>query len=33
MSALATPTKEAPTHPVASAADGEALIKHLLEVM
>ena len=33
MSALATQTKEIPARPVASAAEGEALIKHLLEVM
>jgi hypothetical protein len=33
MSALATQTKEVPIQPVASAADGETLIKHLLEVM
>ena len=33
MSALAMQTKEAPVQPVASAADGETLIKHLLEVM
>jgi hypothetical protein len=32
MSALAKPA-EAPVRPVASPADGEALIKHLLEVM
>jgi hypothetical protein len=33
MSALAMQTKEVPIQPVVSAADGEALIKHLLEVM
>ena len=33
MSALATQAKDFPVLPVASAADGEALIKHLLEVM
>ena len=33
MSALTLQTKEAPAQPVASAADGETLIKHLLEVM
>jgi len=33
MSALTMQTKEAPAQPVASAADGETLIKHLLEVM
>ena len=33
MSALAKPTKEISAAPVASAADGETLIKHLLEVM
>ena len=33
MSALAMQTKDAPIQPVASAADGETLIKHLLEVM
>jgi hypothetical protein len=33
MSALAMQTKETPVQPVASAADGETLIKHLLEVM
>ena len=33
MSALAIQTNEAPVQPIASAADGEALIKHLLEVM
>ena len=33
MSALAVQTNEALVQPVASAADGEALIKHLLEVM
>jgi hypothetical protein len=33
MSALAKPITEAAAHPVASAADGETLIKHLLEVM
>jgi len=33
MSALAMPTKEVPADPVASAAEGEALIKHLLDVM
>jgi hypothetical protein len=33
MSALAMQTKEVPTLPVASAADGEALIQHLGEVM
>jgi len=33
MSALIMQTKEAPAQPVASAADGETLIKHLLEVM
>jgi hypothetical protein len=33
MSALAMQTTEAPVLPVASAADGEALVKHLLEVM
>jgi hypothetical protein len=33
MSALAMQTTEVPPLPVASAADGEILIKHLLEVM
>ena len=33
MSALTMQTNEAPAQPVASAADGETLIKHLLEVM
>ena len=33
MSALATQTQDAPALPVASAADGEALIKHLVDVM
>ena len=33
MSALTMQTEEAPAQPVASAADGETLIKHLLEVM
>lgn len=33
MSALATPADDATVHPVASPSDGEALIKHLLEVM
>ena len=33
MSALATQTNEVPVQPVASAADGETLIKHLFEVM
>ena len=33
MSVLTMQTKEAPAQPVASAADGETLIKHLLEVM
>ena len=33
MSALAKPTKEISAAPVASAAEGETLIKHLLEVM
>ena len=33
MSALAMQTTEVPPLPVASAADGEMLIKHLLEVM
>jgi hypothetical protein len=33
MSALAMQAKDAPIQPVASAADGETLIKHLLEVM
>lgn len=33
MSALAIPAEDATVHPVASPSDGEALIKHLLEVM
>jgi hypothetical protein len=33
MSTLTMQTKEASAQPVASAADGETLIKHLLEVM
>jgi hypothetical protein len=33
MNTLAMQTTEVPAHPVASAADGETLIKHLLEVM
>jgi hypothetical protein len=33
MNAVAPKAEEAPSRPVASAADGEALIKHLMEVM